>query len=206
LSKDGVAVLTVKNGKQKEQAGWLHLTIDKIIKEAGCTMKDIKAVAVSNGPGSYTGLRIGLSAAKGLCYALQIPLITIGTLQMMIQGIKDNEADLYCPMIDARRMEVFTALCKRDGKEMTNPAALILDENSFAEELKEHRILFFGNGAGKFKNICSHSNAVFKALETDASQLAKLSLQKYAAKDFADLAYSEPLYVKEFFTTYKKAE
>jgi tRNA threonylcarbamoyladenosine biosynthesis protein TsaB len=199
-------MFTVKNEKQKEQAGWLHLTIDKMIKDAGCTMQDIKAVAVSNGPGSYTGLRIGLSAAKGLCYALQIPLITVGTLQMMVQGIEDNEANLYCPMIDARRMEVFTAMYDGEGKEIAAPAALILDANSFAEELKENRVLFFGNGAGKFKNICSHTNAIFKALETDASQLAKLSQEKFTAGDFADVAYSEPLYVKDFFTTYKKAE
>jgi tRNA threonylcarbamoyladenosine biosynthesis protein TsaB len=175
-----------------------------MIKDAGCTMKDINAVAVSNGPGSYTGLRIGLSAAKGLCYALQIPLITIGTLQMMVQGVEKNEANLYCPMIDARRMEVFTAMYGSEGKEITSPAALILDENSFAEDLKMNRILFFGNGAAKFKNICSHSNAIFSGLHTDASQLAKLSQQKFTAKDFADLAYCEPLYVKEFFTTQKK--
>jgi tRNA threonylcarbamoyladenosine biosynthesis protein TsaB len=199
-------VFTVKNEKQKEQAGWLHLTIDKMIKDAGGTMKDIKAVAVSNGPGSYTGLRIGLSAAKGLCYALQIPLITIGTLQMMVQGVADNEANLYCPMIDARRMEVFTAIYDSERKEIAAPAALILDENSFTEELKENRIFFFGNGAGKFKNICRHSNTIFKEQETDASQLAKLSQEKFTAGDFADVAYSEPFYVKEFFTTYKKAE
>lgn len=169
-------------------------------------MKDINAVAVSNGPGSYTGLRIGLSAAKGLCYALQIPLITVGTLQMMAQGVKNSEANLFCPMIDARRMEVFTALYDREGNEVMKPAALIIDENSFAGELKKNRILFFGNGAGKFKDICSHSNVIFEDIEADASHLAKLSQQKFAAGDFADVAYSEPHYVKEFFTTYKKAE
>jgi tRNA threonylcarbamoyladenosine biosynthesis protein TsaB len=199
-----VAVYTAKNEHLKEQAGWLHLTIEKIIKDAGCTMKDINAVAVSNGPGSYTGLRIGLSAAKGLCYALQIPLLTIGTLQMMAQGVEDSEADLYCPMIDARRMEVFTALYDRAEKEITAPAALILDENSFGEELKKNRILFFGNGACKFKNICGYPNAIFKEIATDASQLAKLSQRQFIIKDFADLAYSEPLYVKEFFTIQKK--
>jgi tRNA threonylcarbamoyladenosine biosynthesis protein TsaB len=197
-------MLTIKNEEQKEQAGWLHLAIDKMIKDAGCTLKDINAVAVSNGPGSYTGLRIGLSAAKGLCYALQIPLITIGTLQMMVQGTENNEADLYCPMIDARRMEVFTALFDKEMKELLPASAVILNESSFMTELENEKILFFGNGAGKFKNICSHLNAIFKELETDASQLAKLSQQKYAAKDFAELAYSEPLYVKDFFTTYKK--
>lgn len=167
-------------------------------------MKDINAVAVSNGPGSYTGLRIGLSAAKGLCYALQIPLITIGTLQMMAQAAKNSEANLFCPMIDARRMEVFTALYDSEGNEVMKPAALILDENSFAEELKESRILFFGNGAGKFKDICSNSNAIFKDIEAEASHLAKISQQKFTAGDFAALAYSEPYYVKEFFTTQKR--
>jgi tRNA threonylcarbamoyladenosine biosynthesis protein TsaB len=199
-------VLTVKNEKQKEQAGWLHLAIDKMIKDSGYRMNDIKAVAVSNGPGSYTGLRIGLSAAKGLCYALQIPLITIGTLEMMVQAAKNNKADLYCPMIDARRMEVFTALYDKEMKEVLPASAVMLNESSFIIELEKEKTLFFGNGAAKFKNICVHPHAIFEDISIDASNLASLSQQKYAEKNFTELAYSEPLYVKEFFTTLKKAE
>lgn len=200
LAKGGKLLSLEKNEIQKDHAVWLHPAIEKTIKQTGHALNEINAVAVTIGPGSYTGLRVGLAAAKGLCYALQKPLITINTLQMMANAAKDEASDLICPMIDARRMEVFTALYDKNLQPVTDPAALILNEKIFSGELASHPILFLGNGSGKFKPLCNSPNAVFTETIVDASHMILLSEKSYTEKIFADLAYCEPFYLKEFHT------
>ncbi len=204
LAKDGETIQLTSNEQQKDHAFWLHVAIAKIVKDAGYMMKDLQAVAVSIGPGSYTGLRIGLSTAKGLCYALNIPLIAIGTLDMMAFAAKDEEADFICPMIDARRMEVFTAIYDKNLKKIIEPTAMLLDENSFAEFLSSNKIVFSGSGSNKLRSIISNNNAFFSLVSGNASHLAHLSNKSFVKKEFADLAYIQPLYLKEFYSPARK--
>lgn len=194
----------VTNEKQKDHAAWLHPAIELMMKRVKMDLQQLDAIAVSIGPGSYTGLRIGLATAKGFCYALRKPLVTINTLVIMANAVKDDRADIICPMIDARRMEVFTALLDTDLQIIVGPKAMILDENSFAEELATQTILFFGNGSDKFKEICRSDHAIFAPISFDAATMVSLSEKQFQAKEFADLAYTEPLYLKEFFSPKRK--
>jgi tRNA threonylcarbamoyladenosine biosynthesis protein TsaB len=203
LALKGSVVIERQNSVQKEHASFLQLAIGEIMQEAGIPLKDLGAVAVVHGPGSYTGLRVGLAGAKGICYALSVPLITINTLEWMAEACINEEADMYCPMIDARRMEVFTALYNRKLDEIRPPSSLILEPESFSTEVKTSKIIFFGNGAEKFSILLSHNNALFIPLFPGANELASIAWKRFQKGVFADLAYSEPLYVKEFFTTQK---
>ncbi len=187
------------NRDQKDSASWLHLAIEAVIKENHISVKDLQAIAVSAGPGSYTGLRVGMAAAKGLCFALDIPLIFVNTLQQMAASAKHLQTELLCPMIDARRMEVFTAMFDNELRERVPTSNKILDEGSFAELLSKHTISFFGNGSTKFQPLVHHANAFFVPLESDASHMISLSHSRYLCQDFADLAYSEPIYGKDFY-------
>ena len=200
LTENGVVISARRNDVQKEHASFLHLAIAEMMQEAGIPLKNINAVAVIHGPGSYTGLRVGLAAAKGICYGLSVPLITVNTLEWMARACKNEDADLFCPMIDARRMEVFTALYNRNGEEINPPSSLILQPESFLKELETNKIVFFGNGALKFSTLLSHENALFKTLNAGAAEFAAISWKRYQNGLFADLAYSEPLYVKAFYT------
>ena len=187
---------------QKSNATNLHIAINDLLEYLNISPKNLDAVAVTIGPGSYTGLRIGLATAKGLCYALKIPLITIGTLEMMAHFVIENECienTLFCPMIDARRMEVFTAIYDKNLQEILKPQAVILDSQSFAQLLSENNFLFFGNGSKKWKNINISNNANFLEAIFFHKSLNSISLNKYIQKEFADLGYTEPLYVKEFY-------
>jgi tRNA threonylcarbamoyladenosine biosynthesis protein TsaB len=143
LSNDDELIRLALNENQKDHAAWLHTAIHDLVRDAGQRLNDLNAVAISIGPGSYTGLRIGLGAAKGLCYALDIPLITIGTLEMMAHAVKKNDAELICPLIDARRMEVFTAVYDRLFQEILKPCTMIVDKNSFEEMASKNSKLFF---------------------------------------------------------------
>lgn len=204
LSKDDELINIRVNDNQKDHAAWLQPAIKELLTASGIDLKELSAVAVSIGPGSYTGLRIGLSTAKGLCYALSIPLIAIGTLDMMAEaGAKKNEADLLCPMIDARRMEVFTAVYKKDMEKMIKPCAMIVDEGSFTDLLKNNSILFFGNGSNKLKRLIRDKKAVFDDVEINASELIKISNKRFRIEDFNSVAYTEPLYIKQFHTPVK---
>jgi tRNA threonylcarbamoyladenosine biosynthesis protein TsaB len=155
---------------------------------------------VTIGPGSYTGLRVGLSAAKGFCYALQIPLIAVGTLEMMAFAMKDESEGLLCPLIDARRMEVFYALYDNKVTEVVKPAALIIDEKSFNDFLFNQILIFSGSGSKKLQTILTHPNARFSQAVASAIHLAVIASKYFQLKKFADLAYIEPLYVKEFYS------
>jgi tRNA threonylcarbamoyladenosine biosynthesis protein TsaB len=187
--------------KQKEHAVWLHTAIHDLLQNETVDMSDLSAIAVSIGPGSYTGLRIGLSAAKGLCYALNIPLITINTLEMIARGVEENNADLICPLIDARRMEVFTALYNKSLQQIVEPAPMIVDKNFFSTHLLNHRIIFCGNGRKKLQTVLCHDNAIFSDSVASAADLAQIAYKCWEEKRFASLAYTEPLYLKEFYTT-----
>jgi tRNA threonylcarbamoyladenosine biosynthesis protein TsaB len=189
------------NPQAKDSASWIQPAIQQLMEEYDVALQQLKAISVSAGPGSYTGLRVGMATAKGLCYALQIPLITINTLQMMAAAAAAEPTDLLCPMIDARRMEVFTAVFKPSLEPVVPSRAVILEQDSFSELLEKHSITFFGNGSTKFKDIKQHPNANFKAIPVNASHLTALAFQQFVKGNFADLAYCEPFYGKDFHTT-----
>lgn len=190
------------SNSQKEHASFLQVAIAEITTMAGIPLQNLSAVAVINGPGSYTGLRVGMSGAKGICFALSIPLITVNTLEWMTAACKE-EADLFCPMIDARRMEVFTAMYDHEKIEVAPPTAMILEPESFITDLRAKKINFFGNGAEKFSALINHPNARFKPVFPGTKELAEIAWNRYQERTFADLAYAEPLYVKEFYTPVK---
>ena len=171
-------------------------------------MSDCKAVCVSMGPGSYTGLRVGVSTAKGLCFGSGLPLIAVGTLdtlvaQAQVSGQIGN-ARYVVPMVDARRMEVYTAIFTPEGKQITETAPMIIDENSFAEQLAEGEVLFIGDGAGKCADMIKHPNAKFIQCNPQASAMLSPALAAYKEKRFEDVAYFEPFYLKEFVATVSK--
>ena len=204
IGLNGALVNESVNTTQQEHAGFLQPAIQELCKRTGIGLKTLAAVSVMNGPGSYTGLRVGLAAAKGICYALKIPLICIHTLDWIAFGNLSDNLDLVCPMVDARRMEVFTGLYSKEMNRLLEPSALVLEEQSFSTQLAEQRIGFVGNGAAKWKDICHHPNAFFPASIHHAGHFAAMSLTHYLNKQFADLAYAEPFYTKEFFNTQKK--
>jgi tRNA threonylcarbamoyladenosine biosynthesis protein TsaB len=174
--------------------------IDGILRSAGVKRRDLTAIAVAAGPGSYTGLRIGTSTAKGLCFALDLPLITISTLESMLVGQSlEFDNHLLCPMIDARRMEVYCLLAEYSGKILEPTAAKIIDSSSFADRLKQNKIVFFGNGANKCQAVISHENAIFiDDIFPSAINIGRLAYERYKSGAFADLAYFEPEYLKPF--------
>lgn len=200
LAKDDQSVAVSINPSQSDHASWLQPALARLLSENNLSLKEIDAFAVSAGPGSYTGLRVAMATAKGLCYALNKPLVLVNTLQMMAAGARNESASLLGPMIDARRMEVFTAVFDRSLNTIIEPHNHILTETSFKEILSQDSIVFFGNGSEKFKSLLFHPNAIFKYLETTAEQMAGLSYQSFINERFADLAYSQPLYGKEFFS------
>lgn len=200
LANNGVSLQLEQQQDQKGQAAWLHPCISRMLRENGMKMQDLDAIAVSIGPGSYTGLRVGLAAAKGFCYALQVPLIAIGSLTVMAYSVKDEAKELICPMIDARRMEVFTALYDSSLRELNSPHALIINEESFTSIISNSHVLFCGTGAAKIKSFATSSQAVISETLSDARHLAVLSASAFNNQQFADLTYTEPLYVKEFYS------
>lgn len=203
LAKNDKALGVKINPSQKDSAAWLHVAIKSLMEEQNLALHQLDAIAVSEGPGSYTGLRVGMSTAKGLCYVTQKPLIAINTLQMMAVAAQDEPADLLCPMIDARRMEVFTAIFDHQLNYILPTTNLILNENSFYDLLKDHTISFFGNGSPKFRQLTNHPNAIFKTLEISALLMISLSNGKFIKQNFANLAYSQPFYGKNFHSSPK---
>jgi tRNA threonylcarbamoyladenosine biosynthesis protein TsaB len=212
VAEAGKILSIAVNGDQKDHASWLHIAIGKLMKDCGKDLSELNALAVSAGPGSYTGLRVGMATAKGLCYALGIPLIVESSLKMMsyaalrsINSMQQQKPVLLCPMIDARRMEVFTAVYRDDLSELHEPTALIIDEHSYSRTLEMGKTVFFGNGAAKWKQLCRHPNAHFMDINFNAGDLIFFAEEKFKISAFADLAYVEPLYVKEFHTLSKNS-
>src|SRR5450432_4887771 len=246
LAKEGNVLHSEENNIAKEHAGWLHLAIGRILGETKITVRDLEAVSVVAGPGSYTGLRVGMAAAKGFCYALKIPLITQNTLRVMAESMipdAEEKKARICPLIDARRDEVFTALytlnaerstlnaesqpafAKSSADETVNrqpptanrsrndagptanqlstllpPQALILDKTAFEIPLSENPIVFSGSGAAKWEKIADSPNALFIPQQNMIQAFATLSHRDFTSKTWADPVYSEPVYLKEFFS------
>jgi tRNA threonylcarbamoyladenosine biosynthesis protein TsaB len=204
LANDGQVLQERANENMVDHASWLHTAIGDMTARAGADarLRDLHAVAVVSGPGSYTGLRVGMSAAKGFCYALNIPLIGLSSLKLLAHATyTENISSLWlCPMIDARRMEVFVALYNNRLEEEIAPAPMIVDKDSFAGWLNNHEIAFFGNGSPKFRTVCSHPNARFISSEYTAADIARMSWEKWNNNEFEDLAYAEPGYLKAFYT------
>ncbi|MBO9572729.1 MAG: tRNA (adenosine(37)-N6)-threonylcarbamoyltransferase complex dimerization subunit type 1 TsaB [Chitinophagaceae bacterium] len=209
LSENGSVVGKKTNNKQHDHATWIHNAINDLLEESAKKINELGAVAVVSGPGSYTGLRVGMATAKGLCYSLNIPLITESTLKIIAFAVKKTLKSGYtlpvfiCPMIDARRMEVFTTLYDIDLKEVLEPGATILEENSFRSELNDNILVFCGNGSSKWQYICKNSNAEFSDVNYDITDLAILAEEKYHNQNFAQLAYTEPSYLKNVYTGLK---
>lgn len=202
IARDGKSIGCTENKLVNEHASFLQPAIKNMLNDAGISLTETDAIAVVNGPGSYTGLRVGLASAKGLCFALNKPLITIGTLPLMAHAATatGDKNILYAPMIDARRMEVFTAVYDAAGKEILSPCSKILDNDSFVEQFLLNKILFFGSGSEKWEKICQHPNALFSTDYSTVQSFAQLSLEAYSSGQFTTLAYSEPQYLKEFYT------
>jgi tRNA threonylcarbamoyladenosine biosynthesis protein TsaB len=200
LARGSRSIQFTLNDHQRDHAAWLHPAIQRVIRDARLTINELDAIAVTIGPGSYTGLRVGLSTAKGLCFSLGVSLIVVNTLEMMAYATREYDTDLLCPLIDARRMEVFTAVYDKNLTQIIEPAALILDSTSFGSLLNTKRIVFSGNGAEKLKSVIHHPNAIFSTTVATAADMTYLAEQRFLEKKFADLAYTEPLYLKEFHT------
>jgi tRNA threonylcarbamoyladenosine biosynthesis protein TsaB len=209
IARDGEIIAIRESDEKNIHAAKATLFSKEVCIEAGIKMDKLDAVAVSMGPGSYTGLRIGVSAAKGFCYALDIPLIAIPTLQSMalIASRQIDGPDLFCPMIDARRMEVYTALFDINNTEIKKTEALIVDEGSFNEEIKSKNICFFGDGAEKCREVLEPKGMIFlEGIKPDANGMALLAHAKFLENNFEDLAYFEPFYLKDFIAGVSKVK
>jgi tRNA threonylcarbamoyladenosine biosynthesis protein TsaB len=203
----------MENTEGRSHAALLTQFVEKILTKNNIVPNQLDAVAISSGPGSYTGLRIGVSAAKGFCFGADKPLISVSTLQIMffsfLEGFNPEQASLenawFCPMIDARRLEVYTAFFNRQGEFQSEITAEIIDENSFNDILSVRKIVFFGNGSDKCASIIKHPNAVFcSGVYPSAKNMVQLSEQKFKNKNFEDVAYFEPYYLKDFVATTPK--
>jgi tRNA threonylcarbamoyladenosine biosynthesis protein TsaB len=206
LSRDGHIISFRVSAIQKEHASFLQPAIKEMMQEAGMSLTELDAVSVCEGPGSYTGLRVGMASAKGICYALRKPLIAISSLSVMgyvarqdIKKTAGNDDYWIVPMIDARRNEVFTAVLDQHLNIMMPPQAMILQPNSFAE-LEGKSVFFTGNGSPKWQSLCSLSQAVFLPLEWDAAGMVPLSELNYSHAQFASVESAVPLYGKSFYT------
>jgi len=217
LHDDGKLIAVKELLTPQSASSQLAPIIDQLLRDAQISTKEIKVVAVASGPGSYTGLRIGVATAKGFCFALQIPLIAINTLELMAYQVKNysslsleeggpSDEVLLCPMLDARRMEVYCLLSDFDLNSVEPTQAKVIDEVSFDEWLSQKTIYFFGNGADKCREIINHSNAKFlEGINPSAIQLGEMAFQKYVGKEFEDLSSFEPHYLKEFMVKKPKA-
>ncbi|MCQ2146018.1 MAG: tRNA (adenosine(37)-N6)-threonylcarbamoyltransferase complex dimerization subunit type 1 TsaB [Bacteroidales bacterium] len=209
LVEDGKVVAYKEGEGMREHASMTAPFVKEILDQRNCTVKDCSAVCISKGPGSYTSLRVGTSTAKGLCFGAKIPLIAVGTLDTLVyQAIAENLIPEGCkyvvPMIDARRMEVYSAVFTPDGKQITETTPEVIDENSFASYLEEGKVLFIGDGALKCKDTLTSENAVFVGCCPKASSMLVPAVEALKEKKFEDIAYFEPFYLKQFVAIVSK--
>jgi tRNA threonylcarbamoyladenosine biosynthesis protein TsaB len=203
----------VESGPERSHASLLSRFIRQAVSEAGKELSQLDAISVSKGPGSYTGLRIGVSTAKGIAYALQKPLLATGTLHNLAAGAagqediagmisRYGEKLLLCPMLDARRMEVYASFCTPDLRLFRDVSADIIDRDSYAEILNKYQVCFFGNGAGKCRDVLSHEHAHFiEGIHPSAAFMIRPVLSRFSQQKFEDVAYFEPFYLKDFVAT-----
>ena len=209
LSNDGELMALRESNEGRDHAKKVALFVDELLKETGVQPADLDAIAVGKGPGSYTGLRIGVSFAKGMCYALNIPLISVGSLDALVQvaredydagilDIEDNDWSLatLCPMVDARRMEVYTQLFNIEGVAKSDVSAEIITEDTFSDVRANGKLVIFGNGAEKCCEVLS--DALYISVTPSARGIVALAEQAFNAEKFEDLAYFEPFYLKDF--------
>jgi len=211
LARDGEVIHTRENLSGQNHAMLVTVFIEELLAESNLAMEQLDAVAVSGGPGSYTGLRIGVSVAKGICYASNLPLIAITSLEAMADHVMRNQCSyqipktedfLLCPMIDARRMEVYTSFYDKTGKQIRGIQADIIDHQSYLTYLGNNQVLFFGNGAAKCREAINHPNAIFiNGIVTLAENMIPLSERDFQLQKFVDVAYYEPFYLKDFIAT-----
>lgn len=204
----------IENAEGRSHASLLTVLTGELLKKNGIFASNLDAVAISMGPGSYTGLRIGVSVAKGLCFGADKSLIAIPTLESMFHGIisrlKGNEEEKFndawfCPMLDAKRQEVYLSFFDKSGNVKINTSAVILTNTSFEEILNLRKVLFFGNGSQKFSGLINNSNAIFiDGYTNSAKDMVNLSQKYYSLNKFQDLAYFEPYYLKDFVATTPK--
>ncbi len=207
IHRDGQLIGSKGQFEVRSAAETLTILIQELLDELGYTFQMLDALAVSKGPGSYTGLRIGVSTAKGICYATDLPLLSVNTLDAMAEDPEINGFDgLLCPMLDARRMEVYCKLYRK-GEVLLDTQALILNEASFSHFLEQEKILFYGSGAVKFRSITSHNTSCFteKPVYPKADNMGKIAEQKFTNGKFENLVEFEPYYLKEFMMTTPKA-
>lgn len=214
LSKDGKLMDMIESSEGQNHARLVTVFAENLLFRNKIKTGELDAVAVSRGPGSYTGLRIGVSTAKGICYAGRIPLIAVGTLEAMAKhvmlnrlqlGVSENKPALFCPMIDARRMEVYSMLFDKDGKILKPITADIIGESFLTDELSEKQVVFFGNGSEKCKKVLTSPNALFlDNIKASSKHLCELVWEAYNKNQFEDVAYFEPFYLKDFVATVPK--
>ena len=214
LAENGVITSYRESSAPKAHASLTAVFIQEMLAERGITLDGCNAICVSKGPGSYTGLRVGVSTAKGLCFGSGKPLLAVGTLDTLVAQAAaelltvnpDLTGNLrfIIPMIDARRMEVYSAIFSPDGTQITETTPVIVDENSFAEYLEQGPVLFIGDGAGKCADVIKHPNAHFCQCHPKASSMLSPAIAAYKEKRFEDVAYFEPFYLKEFVATVSK--
>jgi tRNA threonylcarbamoyladenosine biosynthesis protein TsaB len=215
LGSDYELIGTLEISDERSHASMLTVLIEKLLLEKDIEINKLDAIAISKGPGSYTGLRIGVSCAKGISYALGLPLVSVNTLQLLAQGFIqsgflrkmkiDSNNLLLCPMIDAKRMEVYRALFDNNAEPAGEIEAEIIHENSFGETLLTNKVVFFGSGAEKCKHLILHPNAFFAdGFRPNASYMVSIAYDAYLQKKFESSAYFEPFYLKDFITTIPK--
>ena len=206
LSEDGAVTASRVCAESRMQASLTAPFIKEILDEKGLSVKDLDAVCVGKGPGSYTGLRVGVSTAKGLCFGAALPLLSVGTLDTLVSeahrlGVMPEGCRSVVPMVDARRMEVYAAVFTPEGKQLTETRPVVVDAGSFADELAQGPVLFIGDGALKCREAIASQNAFFAEAFPTAMAMAPLAEAAFAEKRFEDLAYFEPFYLKDFVAT-----
>ncbi|MFY9153870.1 MAG: tRNA (adenosine(37)-N6)-threonylcarbamoyltransferase complex dimerization subunit type 1 TsaB [Prolixibacteraceae bacterium] len=214
LIQDNQLIDSIESDEGQNHARLVTVFAEKLLERNKIGASELNAIAVSKGPGSYTGLRIGVSTAKGICFASKIPLIAVGTLESMANHIAHNRAQyfipenedvLFCPMIDARRMEVYSMLLDKDGAILKPITAEIIDELFLADELATKKIVFFGNGSEKCSRVISSPNAIFiPEIHASSRYMCNLAWKAYNKNLFEDVAYFEPFYLKDFVATVSK--
>ncbi len=202
---DEIIVLKENNAASYSHSEQLHVFIKEALKEASLSFSDLDAVAISKGPGSYTGLRIGVSAAKGICFSLDIPLISIPTLQSMANQVDLKPGELVIPVLDARRMEVYSCVYDNNYQKIRETRAEVINEESFVEYLGENKVYVMGSGAEKCRGVLQHPNFIFnESVVPSAKDMVSIAFEKYESKQFEDVAYFEPYYLKDFVLQQKK--